>query len=146
MGVSRVTHTTWLHPAVTSIFAISLADIGARLLSGCPVSHQALADDTSNMSKAPTLLVLPCVWKVWNHGGYSARRRRAAGMDHDEQLHEALRTLPSVCECAEAMRWPYIVDVARCSGLEDEDYHATSQRKALRRDIEHQVHTILVPD
>ena len=49
------------------------------------------------------LLVLARVREVGDDGGDAARRGRLAGVDHDEELHEA------------------VVDFARGRGLEDED-------------------------
>ena len=63
------------------------------------VSHQASRD----RGAALVLLVLARVREVGDDGGDAAGARRAAGVDHDQHLHEA------------------VVDVAGRRGLQDED-------------------------
>lgn len=67
------------------------------------VGYQLGRDGRSRL----VLLVLSGVREVGNHGRDAAGRGRFAGVDHDEELHEA------------------VVDVSGGGGLENEDYIKT---------------------
>ncbi len=83
LALRKASRTTWLQPAVTSMLAMSFAEIGARLLS---VKISPLDQPAEPRARHPvlTLLVLPRIRKVRNHRRDPSRRRRPACVDHDQ--------------------------------------------------------------
>ena len=70
------------------------------------VGHETCGDGGAGL----VLLVLASVGEVGQHGRDATCRRRLAGVDHDQELHDS------------------VVDVARSGGLEDEDCATASVR------------------
>jgi hypothetical protein len=68
------------------------------------IGHELGGDRRSGL----VFLVLTSIWKVRDHCGYAACRCCLAGINHDQKLHES------------------IIDVARWSGLQNEDYSVVS--------------------
>jgi hypothetical protein len=68
------------------------------------IGHELGGDRRSGL----VFLVLTSIGKVRDHCGYPARRCRLAGIDHDQKLHES------------------IIDIARWSGLQNEDCSVVS--------------------